>query len=138
MLIVNNIDILGITETWLTADVADSYVSLGNYEIVRCDNPGNVRKHGVAVYVRNNMKYITVLCYLINVVIICLCVLFIYVITAYRSPSYSDDENTLLINFLKEFCHGDSPWRFQSAFLKIMICFLIICYRLKRGSVNYL
>ena len=47
------VDILGISETWLTSDVPDSFVSIGGYHLVRSDNPSLVKKHGVAVYIKN-------------------------------------------------------------------------------------
>ena len=63
-------DILGISETWLTSDVPDSFVSIGGYHLVRSDNPSLVKKHGVAVYIKSEIKYSNVLCDVDNVVVI--------------------------------------------------------------------
>ena len=54
LLLENEISILGITQTWLTSEVPDSFVNLDNYKIERADNPGQAAKHGAAVFIRND------------------------------------------------------------------------------------
>ena len=109
-----NIDILGVGETWLVPSISDSYVAIENYRIFRKDDPSNVKKHGVAVYVKDNIKCVEVPCTLKNIIIIKLVDEDIYVITVYRPPSYTEADNTLMANFILEFCsnrevilHGD-------------------------------
>ena len=90
LLISNNVDLLGISESWLTCDIPDSLVSIGNYNIIRNDTPGNIKKHGVEVYIKSISKFEIVDCGLNNVVIFHLSDLDTYVITVYRPPLYTD------------------------------------------------
>ena len=53
MLIERNIDILCISETWLTANIPDSFIHISQYNIYRCDKD---RGGGVCIYVRENLK----------------------------------------------------------------------------------
>ena len=50
-----NPDIIGITETWLKADILDSEISLENYTLFRHDRE-DARGGGVMLYVKNNLK----------------------------------------------------------------------------------
>ena len=100
----NNIDILGISETWLISDIGDSFVNVGGYEIVRLDNPGPVRKHGVAIYVKSDLKFEVISCSLINLLILYFEMFDIYVVIVYRPPSYDDVQNNLLLKFICDFC----------------------------------
>ena len=63
-------DILFVSESWLTPNVPDSYIMLPNYEIARADSPDSVMKHGVVVYVNSKFKFNLIPCYLPNVVIV--------------------------------------------------------------------
>lgn len=100
------IDVLGVGETWLTQEVTDPFIAINNYKIVRKDNPSRVRKHGVAVYVRNGLKYEEIACDLKNVVVIRLSDQDVHIVTIYRPPSYDAEDNTQLINFLFTFCRN--------------------------------
>ena len=102
----NNINILGVGETWLVSSVTDSFVEIPDYKLIRRDDPSNIRKHGVAMYVKDNLKYVEVPCNMKNVVIIKLVDQDIFILSVYRPPgsSYSNGENTLLVNTLREFC----------------------------------
>ena len=62
MLILYNIDFLGISETWLNDEIPNSFVALPNYNILRWDNKYGIRKHGVAFYIREVIKYSLVDC----------------------------------------------------------------------------
>ena len=96
--------VLGVSETWLTSSVLDSFVSVPGYDIVRSDSPSDRRKHGVAVYIRRGIRYEVVPGTVSNVVTVKLLDFDIYIITLYRAPSYSHEENTQLISFLSNFC----------------------------------
>ena len=93
MLISYNIDVLGVSETWLTSDIPDSFVAISGYHIVRCDNPSLVKKHGVAIYIRNSINYLNVPSGVNNLAVIFLVDFGIYVVTVYRPPSYNNVEN---------------------------------------------
>ena len=105
-LVVNEIDILGISETWLTSDVNNSFVSLPGYDIVRSDSPGIIKKHGVAMYIKTNIKYSVVECPVKNVIVVYLCSFNLYIVTIYRPPSYTDLENRGLCEYVTNFCAG--------------------------------
>ena len=98
--------VLGVSETWLTSAVADSFVALSNYRIERKDNPSLIEKHGVAVYIREDIRYSPITCPVNNVVAILLNDYDTYVLTVYRPPSYSAPENTALLSYLRDFCEG--------------------------------
>ena len=99
----NKVDILGISETWLTNDINDSIVSIPNYNIVRSDNPNFVKKHGVAVYIKCSLKF-QVINISLNVIILFLVSHNIFIILIYRPPSYTELENQSLLNCLIDFC----------------------------------
>ena len=97
------INLLGISETWLTQDITDATLYIPNYNIVRSDNPGSARKHGVALYVHVSLKFLVVE-QLLNVLTVYLIDYDVYIIVVYRPPSYSEGDNMLLINYLLGFC----------------------------------
>ena len=96
--------ILGISETWLSPSIADSFVELPGYSLVRSDSPVYTRKHGVAIYVHNRFKFIKIDCDLPNILIIFVVDFEIYIITIYRPPSNNYIDNVNLLNFLSNFC----------------------------------
>jgi len=53
-----NIDIIGITETWLNSNILDSEMSIEGYTLVRKDRGGNRRGGGVAFYIRNEINIV--------------------------------------------------------------------------------
>lgn len=105
-LLSNSLDIFAVTETWLTPNIGDSFLSLSNYKIVRSDSPSGIPKHGVCFYVSNSINYVQVDCCCPNTCIIHLTTYNMYVIVTYRPPSYTYEENLGLIDFLLEFCYG--------------------------------
>ena len=52
-----NIDVLGISETWLVSEVSDSFISIPGYNLIRADSPSGIRKHGVALYIKENIQF---------------------------------------------------------------------------------
>ena len=62
LLSLKNVDILGVSETWLMAATLDSFVNISGYEIVRSDSTDMNLKHGVAMCVRKpiNMNLLLV------------------------------------------------------------------------------
>ena len=103
-LTLNHIDLLGLTETWLTSEVSDSFVSIPGYHLIRSDSPSGVRKHGVAVFIKDTIKYEQIVNFSSNVVLVQLPDFNIYVCIVYRPPSYSDLDNLALIEFLESMC----------------------------------
>ena len=53
-----NIDVLGISETWLFDDVSDGEISFNGYSLFRCDrnDPVKTRGGGVLLYIRNELN----------------------------------------------------------------------------------
>ena len=90
----------------MTPDISDSFLNIQSYEIARSDSPSLTRKHGVAVYVHNDLKFEIVDCYVDNVLVIYLCDYDLYVVNVYRPPSNSLQDNEILIDFLLCFCSG--------------------------------
>ena len=100
----NSIDFLAMSETWLTNSSMNSILDIHNYEIVRSDSPSQRRKHGMAVYIRNCIKFTVVSCNVDNMLIIHLIEFNVYVVNVYRPPSYTSEENLNLISLLNNFC----------------------------------
>ena len=72
--------------------------------MIRADSPDSVRKHGVVVYVKKNISFDVVSCPVPNAVVIYLFAFNVYVISIYRPPSYSSEQDTAIIDFLYDFC----------------------------------
>ena len=51
-----NLMVAGICETWLSPDVSSSVISVEGYTLLRNDSPSGQRKHGVCMYIHNNLK----------------------------------------------------------------------------------
>ena len=53
-----NLDIVGVTETWLTEEILTSEVSIDGYTLVRRDRKDliKLRGGGVAIYVKNDIN----------------------------------------------------------------------------------
>ena len=84
----HNIDVLGISESWLRPVNLDSCVSISGYEIAQSDSPRGFRSHGVAAYIRKACKYNVIECTVSNVQVIFLCSYIVYLIFVNRPPSY--------------------------------------------------
>ncbi len=61
-------------------------------------------KHGVCLYIKNSLSYISLDFGISNVHAVHLVLLDCYIVVVYRPPSNSPDENTSLINFIVQFC----------------------------------
>ena len=101
-----SLDLVAVSETWLTGAVSSSFVSIPEFDVVRGDVRGDVRKHGVCIYVSKKLKYVPLNVDIPNVTCIQLVDMGIFVLSVYRPPSYNNIENATLINFLSDFCLG--------------------------------
>ena len=101
-----NIDILSVTETWLTHDCDTSFLNIPGYEFYRGDTAGSVKKHGAGLYVSKSLVVLPVVVQIPNVVAIFLPELELYVVSIYRPPSYGQRENEALADFLVGFSLG--------------------------------
>ena len=100
----NDMDVLCIGETWLTDSVTDSYVEHMDYKIERKDDPSNIAKHGIAIYIKKSLKYEMVLCNSRNALVLKFIDQNFYIICVYRPPSNSIEDNAVLTSFLTGFC----------------------------------
>ena len=96
----DNIDILGISESWLNSDILDAAISIQGYVLIRSDSPSGIRKHGVALYVKDGIKYEVIEGSPSNTICIYLTDYKILFFEVYRPPSNSSAENLQLINYL--------------------------------------
>ena len=99
----HSLEIVSITETWLTSSCSTSFVSLPGFSFLRGDVVGVVRKHGAGLYVSNDLKHIQIDVPIPNVVVVHLVDLELYVLSVYRPPSYNAEENLALLTFLSGF-----------------------------------
>ena len=100
------LDVVAVTETWLTSDVESSFVALEGYDIVRGDTNGHVRKHGACLFVRNRLRFEEVVLRYLNVAAMHILDLDGWVLALCRPPSYGDAQNNSLINLMSDFCIG--------------------------------
>ena len=100
----SGLDVLGVAETWLLPGVGDSFVSLAGYTIVRRDTSSGVRKHGVCLYIKNDLRFALVGDGCENVCCVHLVDFDVFVVVVYRPPSNLPMENEQLRDFLYRFC----------------------------------
>ena len=100
------LEVVSVTETWLTGSCSSSFVSIPGFTLHRGDVAGNVRKHGAALYISDGLKQVQVDVLLPNVAVVQLVDFDLYVLSVYRPPSYNSAENLALINFLIDFLPG--------------------------------
>ena len=102
----NDLSLLAICETWLTADVPTSYVDLPGFKFFRFDVESPVHKHGVGLYLKLGLDAVEVSVGLPNVLVVNILSWNAYVIVVYRPPSFGTSENVALRQFLVDFCVG--------------------------------
>ena len=104
LLSVKNFLILGICETWLVEEVSSSFVEIPRYKFFRRDVGGRVRKHGVGLYLREELDAVQVDVNVPNVLVVHLVEWGLYVVVVYRPPSYDNQANDVLKQFILDFC----------------------------------
>ena len=100
------LDFVVVTETWLTPDVQSSFVAVAGYDIVRADSRTGIRKHGVCIYVKNGIRFVQSDLDIGNAVAVHLLSYDIWVLGVYRPPSYSNDQNNVLMDIIAGFSIG--------------------------------
>ena len=104
LLSVKNVDVLGINETWLTPSIGNSFVDIPGYHIERSDSTENLRKHGVAFYIRNGIKYSVIAGTPNNTIVVYLSDFDFYIVNVYMPPSNTLTDNQSLVEFIFDFC----------------------------------
>ena len=99
-----SVDVLSVCETWLVRSCSSSYVSVPGYRVFRGDVFGTIKKHGTAIFIKDSLCPVAVEVFLPNVSIVYLNKFELFVISIYRPPSYSEEENNSLKAFLLDFC----------------------------------
>ena len=102
----NKVDILSLSETWLISNICSSFVEVPGYVFYCTDVLGEVRKHGVGLYVRGSMGSVQIDVDMPNVVVVHLPIYDLYIVSLYRPPSYSVESNNTLMEFLADFSLG--------------------------------
>ena len=98
-----SVDIMAISETWLSSDIKNPTIDIPEFNLIRSDSPSGIRKHGVAIYIRQSLINEVITVNLPNLICLRLIDLGIYFVAAYRPPSYIQEDNNRLINFLSSF-----------------------------------
>ena len=70
VLVCNDVDVLGVSESWLNSEIDDAIIQIPGFVSVRCDSSSGVRKHGVLVYVRNSLKFEVITSHVPNLICI--------------------------------------------------------------------
>ncbi|MEL6803018.1 MAG: endonuclease/exonuclease/phosphatase family protein, partial [Bacteroidota bacterium] len=100
------LDIISISESWLTGNCSSSFVDVPGFSLCRGDVAGTVRKHGAAIYIRDSLTHVQVLVSLPNIAVVHLAEYDIHIVSIYRPPSYLIAENIALMDFLRNFAVG--------------------------------
>ena len=98
--------VIGVTETWLTREDPTSFVSIPGFELFRGDVNGTVKKHGAGMYVSKDISVIQIEVPVPNAVAVKCIDLDLLIVTIYRPPSYSVEENAALLTFLDSLYGG--------------------------------
>ena len=99
-----NLMVAGICETWLSPDVSSSVISVEGYTLLRNDSPSGQRKHGVCMYIHNNLKVGHVYADHSNTLGVYLPDFRLHVLTVYRPPSNTAAEDQELVGYVEDFC----------------------------------
>ena len=68
----HKLDVIALREFWLVQSVPSSFVALENYFTVRGDVVGLTRKHGMCLYVKENINFVEVSVCCPNAAAVCL------------------------------------------------------------------
>ena len=98
----NNLKIVAVTESHLIPCISSAAIAIPHYSLLRNDVVGTVQKHGVCVYVHQDISVDNVSCPMNNVLVFRLVKYNVYVIVVYRAPSYSHLQNQELIAVLDD------------------------------------
>ena len=88
----NNLQLVCVTESHLTSDILSSFIEIPHFMLLRNDVKGPVHKHGVSVYVSNDLPIDGISYPASNVLMFRLISCNIHIILVYRPPSYSNSE----------------------------------------------
>ena len=98
-----DLSLCSITETWLTSSCFSSFVEIDGFTLYRGDVAGSVRKHGSAIYIKDSIKHQELKISIPNVTATYLVEYNLYILSVYRPPSYTGQENLQLLSFLRDF-----------------------------------
>ena len=99
-------DIVSITETGLTESCSTSFVGLPGFVLLRGDVVGGTKKHGAGLYVSDGIKCVQEIVNIPNVVVAHLVDFNVFAASIYRPPSYTAQENELLVGLMKDLVVG--------------------------------
>ena len=102
---INRFDIICLSETYLdnSYHTDDDQLTFPGYNLIRADNPNNIKRGGVCIYHRDSLPVKVINLNILNECLVCelsfgshgVCL-----VSIYRTPSQSSNEyNTFLLNF---------------------------------------
>ena len=86
--------------------MANSIISIRGYNLFRSDSPTGRAKHGVCTYIKDTIKAIPSTYQFPNSLAIHLPTYNLHILTVYKPPSYTPQENTALCSYIQEFSVG--------------------------------
>ena len=98
------IDILGISESWLSSEIVSAGISIPGFNLIRNDSFSKSRIHGVCIYVKCHINFSEVNLTFNNVISLFLNDFKLQVVLIYRPPSYTDECNSKIVNLLYDIC----------------------------------
>ena len=95
-----DLKVVGICETWLSPDVSSSILSVEGYSLLRNDSSSGQRKHGVCMYIHNDLKIGHVYTDHDNTLGVFHPSFGLHVLVVYRPPSNTAVEDQELIDYV--------------------------------------
>ena len=99
----SGVGILCICESWLTPLISSSAVAIPGFTLFRNDSPSGIAKHGVAIYVKNDIRVDQVYQIFPNTLALAIGSLGITILLVYRPPSVTLSDTLDLFDFLRNF-----------------------------------
>lgn len=100
----HSIAVFGVTETRLLPSFQSSFIDVPGYVLLRHDTDGHINKHGVCVFIRQNLKHDQVSRPLPNTLLFRLTDFDVFILIVYRPPSSDICANENLISVIESVC----------------------------------
>ena len=83
--------------------MSDSIVNIKGYNLFRNDSPSGRPKHGVCIYIKNKIKAVPCSFQFPNSLAVYLPTYNFYILTVYKPPSNSPEDNSALCSYIRNF-----------------------------------
>lgn len=99
----NNLDMLCITELWLTKCISNPAINILGYTVFKSDSPSNDPKHGVCIYIKNFLQATSISDNFPNTLALHFHKLNRFLHLVCHPPSNTQDRDAHLLNYITSF-----------------------------------